>query len=254
MRKKTHIYSKCSIQASKVGFAKVLNVGFWELLNIGSLPGILEFVGLKRIRTVSVGTFFSKSWIRPQIWILVMYFFFASPSLKIVHFEHFSSKLWTRSQTNEVWWGVSSSSLSFTWKCYKMLILNFFSKNPACNKLEHWNVNIPCSTCKKTMQGTYASNFSSNYLYISWIYRCRYRNLFSGESFDEIACATAFFYMHCRYLRCIEACIFWLYSFTCQFPAIIDRSCYLKQLEDASYLYLYLYTTIPVKFQWRILS
>ena len=31
---------------------------------------------------------------------------------------------------------------------------------------------------------------------------------FSGESFDEIACATAFFHMHCRYLRCIEACIF----------------------------------------------
>ena len=33
-------------------------------------------------------------------------------------------------------------------------------------------------------------------------------DLFSGESFDEIACTTAFFHMHCRYLRCIEACIF----------------------------------------------
>ena len=51
----------------KLDLPKFFNVGFWELLNIGSLPGILEFVGLKRIRTLSVGTFFSKSWIRPQI-------------------------------------------------------------------------------------------------------------------------------------------------------------------------------------------
>ena len=139
---KTHIYS-FSIYASKVGFAKVLNVGFWELLNIGSLPGILEICRVEKNKN-------SISWNRFQQILdqtsnlnLGDVFFLCKSFTKIVHFEHYFSKLWTRSQTNEVWWGVSSS-LSFTWKCYKMLILFFFEKS--CMQ-QTWALK-----CKYTMQ------------------------------------------------------------------------------------------------------
>ena len=165
---KTHIYSKFSIYASKVGFAKVLNVGFWELLNIGSLPGILEICRVEKNKNSISWNLFQQILDQTSNLNLGDVFFFASPSLKIVYFEHLFSELWTRSQTNQVWWGISSSLFLFenAIKC----LFYFFSKNPACNKLEHWNVNIPCSTCKNTMQGTYASNFSSNYLYNSCLF------------------------------------------------------------------------------------
>ena len=101
---KTHIDSKFSTYASKVGFAKVLNVGFWELLNIGSLPGILEICRVEKNKNSISWNLFQQILDQTSNLNLGDVFFLCKSFTKnFVHFEHFFSKLWTKSQTNEVW-------------------------------------------------------------------------------------------------------------------------------------------------------
>ena len=78
-------------------------MGFWELLNIGSLPGILEICRVEKNKNSISWNLFQQILDQTSNLNLGDVFFFASPSLKIVYFEHLFSKLWTRSQTNQVW-------------------------------------------------------------------------------------------------------------------------------------------------------